>query len=756
MGNKSVLSEIGSLMWNHPYVSCSLLVFLTPPFFPILRFFSPLLISTALFVVALVTMGPHFEQPSDQDDDFLVNASEFKVDEEAESSRRDDAERDVEPKRPSRDTSRSTWSDWVQSCKESGISWVEKKLQNENWKGGSLNDDNVSILQEAFAHRAEEKPRVMTKLVTRRIPDGYERAVEEPGSQRQDVIPALSHSDSWASSDRSFERQAPASFSSGVNTRDLPTHNFFSPHPSFSRRHDSDVNPVFENVIPPPIAYDMPPLITGPASITAPLFKSLADDMDMSDDEDDHHHSDHEHLEVGESTVDVADEPVENLASPSDEGRSVASPERLQQQEIRAPESSLASTTHADPVHSPHEVSAPPANDAPEARQLPSAEGQSTPALEILPESYSQGVSSQSNEELHDVPELEDVLPEEDESREFEIPAGTSAAALPDEVLHDIGPAASEAPTELTSEVFPAPPDCSVELPPHVVERSVSLPVHGSLADAGSHESASPHQGLPPLNTSVPEEPPPPAVSLSHAISLPAALTPTQPIIPPPKPTDQEPLSSNTDLGTVTTLDHGKEAFNPAERFNSSVVVSEDEPDCRQVSTKAKLLNIEALCDAIPPTPPAGECSTPAPPPEVNHALPATTEEQVAHVAEKMKKIVEDSPSKKVFQPDAPQLQITPPSTKVVLTPFPAKPSVGAGRATLLRPPSKSFISRYSSSEDESGDEEIDLDSDVEVVGEDSDSDLDLPPPVKPATVLQPPPKPAVDQIPPPHTAVQA
>lgn len=635
MGNRSVLSEIGSLMSSHPYVSCSFLVFLTPPFFPILKFFSPLLISTALFVVALVTLGPHFEQPPNEDDEFLINAADFTTEDDQGAG----DGRDQGDARRNRDVP----SSWLKSWKESSISWVEKKLQKENWKGSALNDNNVSILQEAFAHRA---PQVLTKLVTRRIPDD-----EEEEEQRSVVIPALSHSDSWAS-DRSFDR-LPSSMS-----RDHLPHNLFSPHPSFSRRQDSDVNPLYEDVIPPPIDYDMPPLITGPASITAPLFKSLEDeDMDYtSDDEYDHHLSDHEHLEVGESTVIIPHDqvPVEDLAPPP----------LVDEEALSLP--------------SPHEATPPPGDDEGHG-PLPSTEERSVqersvPVLET--HHPDQG-------EVHDVPELEeDVLPVEPESQEINPTEGLAAESLPDDVPPD------------------STPTHAVSAPPYVVERSMSLPVHGSFGD--TETVLAHHEDLPPLDTALPEEA---TVSLSHAISLPAALNPIRPIILLPKTTDQGASSPDTDLGTATTFE----------------APAEDE-----ASTADKLLHIEAQSSSM--------------------AVTEDEAEQVAHVAEKMKSFVEDT---KKFQPDAPQLQITPPSSKVVFAPAaPAKPPVVAAGAAgpSIRPPppsssSKSFVpSRYSSDE-ESGDEETDLDSDVEVVGEDSDSDIDLP------SGLQAPPRPPLDHL---------
>jgi hypothetical protein len=68
----NLLKEFGALLWHHPLIACCFLVLFTPPFFPVLRFFSPLLISTALFMVAIITIGPDLRGTSvghDDDDD---------------------------------------------------------------------------------------------------------------------------------------------------------------------------------------------------------------------------------------------------------------------------------------------------------------------------------------------------------------------------------------------------------------------------------------------------------------------------------------------------------------------------------------------------------------------------------------------------------------------------------------------------------------------------------------------------------------
>lgn len=806
---RSVLSEIGTLMWDHPYVSCSLLIFLTPPFFPILKFFSPLLISTALFMVALVTMGPQFEDPSDQEGD-LQSSSEIDAGDEVDF--RTDGRRDAKWKKSSKDFHFSP-SDWIKSCRESGLAWVEQKLfRNDNWRAKSLNDENVSILEEAFAHKAEEKRRVMVKLITRRIPAEEDRVAEEQSFRRQD-IPELSSSGSWKSShspDRSFER--PSSFTVGTNTRDLPhptrdlPHDFFSPHPSLSRRRDSDT-PLFENVGPPPIEYDMPPLITGPASVTAPLFRSFEDDME-SDDEYDHHHGDHDehmHLEVGERSLDAEsisqdelpvtggtyDQPPpftvqeEDLpsSSDSDEERSYfANLNRAKESPLPAMHDGVDnrdSDSHKQlsaGARGSHEFSAPHSKDVSEEHS-PSAgvlhEERSIPAPKIDQASHPPPIaaheeSMQLNKdtEQHNVPELEDVLLAE--KRSPEIPVEVEESPTWREFLADsmrsgrfdtvLGPGddvpvnhgksdVSEVTTdraidsqELRSEQeVPAVSRAVSVEPHHSVERSMSLPVLGSLATTDSAELDKGHEDLTQLDKSLPDEIQEPAhqsYSLGNAISLPAVKNASPPIIIPPKTADPGPLSPDTDLGYATTPDHERRGlaarFFSAERYDSITSMSADESEVAlpKLSTLDKLSNLEALCNSMPRDSPASGEKKPLTAEQVA-PLRASTNEQVTHVTDKLKDYIEDSPSKK-FQPDAPQLQITPPSSKVVLNGPPSKSTILA--STLGRPSIRPVVSssrtyggaRYSSSEESSEDEQIDLDSDVEVDGTDSESDLEI------------------------------
>lgn len=138
-----VFTDTMALLWQHPLLSGLVLVFFTPPFFPIVKFFSPLLISTALFMLALFTVGGP---------ETLTTTAAANLEDSAEFRRApevkvwEDKSLFTKLKRRGPD---STWLDSLQAVTESASSWLERKLQNENWKGKSLNDDNVSILQEA-------------------------------------------------------------------------------------------------------------------------------------------------------------------------------------------------------------------------------------------------------------------------------------------------------------------------------------------------------------------------------------------------------------------------------------------------------------------------------------------------------------------------------------------------------------------------------------------------------------------------------
>lgn len=156
-----VVADLVGLVWRHPMVSCLVLVLFTPPFFPLIKYFSPLLISTGLFILLLVTMGPGKSLSSSSSTTPLGEGEEFelrrvttpKVWKDDRSLYTEEEEVDENGGRTFKRRKADGWMDWVKEIEESGLAWVEKKLKNENWKGSTLNDENVSILQEAFSDK---------------------------------------------------------------------------------------------------------------------------------------------------------------------------------------------------------------------------------------------------------------------------------------------------------------------------------------------------------------------------------------------------------------------------------------------------------------------------------------------------------------------------------------------------------------------------------------------------------------------------
>lgn len=118
-----VWNDFVSVVRAHPVLAGMSLVFFMPPFFPIVKFFSPLLISTALFMLALFTMGP----------------KGVKEEGEGEEGEGGDGEKRRRPD--------GGWMDWVKSIEESSLTFMSPraKQKRENWKGG----ESVNILEEA-------------------------------------------------------------------------------------------------------------------------------------------------------------------------------------------------------------------------------------------------------------------------------------------------------------------------------------------------------------------------------------------------------------------------------------------------------------------------------------------------------------------------------------------------------------------------------------------------------------------------------
>ncbi|CAM6023994.1 unnamed protein product [Sphagnum balticum] len=148
-----VVSDVFGLAWRHPFVCIGVLALFTPPFFPVIRFFSPLLISTGVFVVAMVSLGPSSKHEVPQSDSWgyrkASDVREEKVGQEQEQNLRPSSTK--QQRRQGKDS----WTDWLKNVEATGLAWVDQKLKSEDWTAPILDDRNVSILQEAFGQRKQ-------------------------------------------------------------------------------------------------------------------------------------------------------------------------------------------------------------------------------------------------------------------------------------------------------------------------------------------------------------------------------------------------------------------------------------------------------------------------------------------------------------------------------------------------------------------------------------------------------------------------
>ena len=766
----NVIREFGSLMWHHPYVSCALLVLFTPPFFPILKYFSPLLISTALFIVALVTMGPHFEGVSEQEVE-LRRGAEVKIWEDKRVKvQEEDGERLSKRQKSGKDP--STWSNWVKNYQQTGLAWVEHKFKNDNWRGAALNDENVSILQEAFPHRGEVMAMVLAEKSpeTRSLFEAFPSR-DPPRDLAISEVRELPHS----VSDRSLDRPAP--FSLGTDNGDLP-HDYFFSYPSLPRRPELE-NLSFDSVMTPPIKYDMPAQLTGPAEINGvppikydmpPLLTGpveingaemdFVDDFDSDDEFDlqECHHDEDLYSEVGESAlvpfsasheeqsalVEGEEQPPDvsyeiyddNFFPPADihEGRSVPYIERQPERHLPPPLSYMQSM---------------PPNELNKEQSYPS-EHQDIPDLEeVAPFASGFHESPAAAEEFF--PSSNDIYQEV--AREDEHSTGrhqpNMAETTAEHTVHTQEPRTTPEPEvhiehfEAVERTDPLPiPDLEDAPDSHEVPAAAETTIEEYYAPLESERS------LPPVGIHEP------LAILDRSISLPATLPKdlhdhhTIDAIVPPKVEGHEPFSdSDTDIEDDLTPERLRQQsfaniFLSGSHNNSVNSVSGDDLDsphaeqAQRLSTTEKLPAIEAPANTIR-APPIPDSKLGQPP--VVKAQRPTTEDEVSLVSNRVKGFVETGSTRR-FQPDAPQLVITPPSGKPSMSPPPNKPStLPPSKTSPILPAARRRNGAYSSSDESSGDEQIDLDSDVEI---DSDSDVEGSiPVVRPGMKLRPPPK---------------
>ncbi|BFI32348.1 hypothetical protein MPTK2_4g05080 [Marchantia polymorpha subsp. ruderalis] len=121
-----------ALIWNHPFISCLVLLLFTPALFPVVVYFSPLLISTALCAIALISMNMG-ENPETEDDPYVRRWQSEQV--EREQSK----------------PARQSWFQWVRKAEEKTRLWVDGRFSKGkpddrfNWKVIHDNDDENEV-----------------------------------------------------------------------------------------------------------------------------------------------------------------------------------------------------------------------------------------------------------------------------------------------------------------------------------------------------------------------------------------------------------------------------------------------------------------------------------------------------------------------------------------------------------------------------------------------------------------------------------
>ncbi|EFJ27707.1 hypothetical protein SELMODRAFT_441424 [Selaginella moellendorffii] len=131
-------SAVFDIMWNHPLVCGSILLLLTPSLFHILLYFSPLLISTTLFIIALISMKPRLEETTEERERWAKGEKSIPsvMDESwpyGDWSQASNEAVAVKRRRSEVDGSGPTWMEVIEEWKIKLASWVD-----EVFKAGEL------------------------------------------------------------------------------------------------------------------------------------------------------------------------------------------------------------------------------------------------------------------------------------------------------------------------------------------------------------------------------------------------------------------------------------------------------------------------------------------------------------------------------------------------------------------------------------------------------------------------------------------
>lgn len=173
-------SDVIGVIWHHPILSLVVLLLFTPPLFPIVVYFSPLLISTVLFVLAMISMeSDHADDPHPFSSDIPYNNRVWIEEVELDGPFLD-GER--VPKRLKASSNDASWLDKVRNLEGTGRALVDSILNQESCR--SI-DDIISSRDESIPllHKARE---FFVEDVRKRSRDDELKA-----SQHSDVVEGM-------------------------------------------------------------------------------------------------------------------------------------------------------------------------------------------------------------------------------------------------------------------------------------------------------------------------------------------------------------------------------------------------------------------------------------------------------------------------------------------------------------------------------------------------------------------------------------
>ncbi|CAM6127935.1 unnamed protein product [Calypogeia fissa] len=182
-------ADVIGLIWHHPIVSLAVLLLFTPPLFPIVVYFSPLLISTALFVLAMISMESDHANDRDPYSTNVPYSKGVWIEEVEVDGPLLDGER--VPKRLKASSNDESWLNKVKNLEGTGRAWVESVLSQESRKSV---DDNATSRDESIPLLDKARGFFMEDVRKR------SRDVEPKSSKASDGVPSVLNTKDYAPS----------------------------------------------------------------------------------------------------------------------------------------------------------------------------------------------------------------------------------------------------------------------------------------------------------------------------------------------------------------------------------------------------------------------------------------------------------------------------------------------------------------------------------------------------------------------------